>query len=137
MLDKQGLSDHIELDSAGTHRYHVGNPPDPRTIEHGEAHGLKLSHLRGRQLQPEDYYHFDYILMADTTNLEDASPIDPGNGTAKVYKMLHFATKFDVEDVPDPYHGGPKGFTRVIDLIEDGMEGFLNHVLSEKELSAV
>lgn len=131
MLDEQGLSERFELDSAGTHHYHVGHPPDSRTVEQGEVHGLRLSHLRARQLQPEDYYEYDYILMADTANLDDAESINPGNGTAKVYKMLHFATEYEVADVPDPYYGGPNGFKRVIDLIEDGMAGFLAHVLDK------
>lgn len=122
------LSDCFELDSAGTHRYHVGKAPDPRTIEAGEAHGLELAHLRARQLQPEDYYYYDYILLADTTNEEDARAIDPGNGTAQVFKMLFFAENSSEADVPDPYYGGPDGFKRVIDLIEDGMAGFINHL---------
>lgn len=128
------LVDWFEIDSAGTHRYHVGKAPDPRTIEAGESHGLDLAHLRARQLQPEDYYYYDYILLADTTNQEDSEVINPGNGTARVFKMLYFAQNITEEDVPDPYYGGPDGFKHVIELIEDGMDGFLLFLEQEGRL---
>lgn len=124
-LVEQGLAGQYTVDSAGTLDYHVGEPPDPRAIRFGKHRGLDLTPLRGRQIAPSDFTEFDYILVMDSQNLTDVQSVAPANGTAHVAKLLSYGRDSSVEDVPDPYFGGDDGFNRVLDLLDDALEGFL------------
>ena len=118
----------IEIDSAGTHAYHVGEPPDPRTIHAAARRGIDLTDLRARQVSDDDFKRFDLIVAMDRLNhatlLDRSSP----EHHERIRTLLEFAGKTAPADVPDPYYGGAKGFDDVLDLVESAVEGLLAEV---------
>jgi protein-tyrosine phosphatase len=113
----------VAVDSAGTHDYHVGKPPDPRTVKAAAKRGIDLSQLRARQVQDDDFERFDLILVMDRLNhvtlLERSLP----EHHARIRLFLEFAADAGREDVPDPYYGGAQGFEDVLDLVEQASAG--------------
>lgn len=103
ILNKKGLSDTVEIDSAGTIDYHKGEPADPRMIAHAAIRGYKLDSL-ARQFDPEkDFEHFDYIVTMDEENYKDIVLLDEKNKFRnKVFKITAFGTEESVNEVPDP-----------------------------------
>jgi len=120
----------IEVDSAGTHGYHVGSPPDRRAQAAARRRGIDLSALRARELVPADFLRFDHVLVMDATNLADASRLVPAAARALPRRFLDFAPGTAERDVPDPYYGGPGDFERVLDLAEAASRGFLRALQS-------
>ena len=114
-LAQAGLAERIELDSAGTGGWHIGEPPDGRAIRHAAERGYDLSRLRGRRVAEDDFRRFDLILAMDDDNLADLVRLRPESATAEVRLFAEAA-------VPDPYMGGPEGFLHVLDLIEAASE---------------
>lgn len=121
----EGLHGHIEIDSAGTHAYHVGRPPDARAQEAARRRGVDLSGLRGRQATARDIEVFDYVLAMDRENYENLLDICPDGLEHKVRLFMEFAPNRPEREVPDPYFGGPAGFDRVLDMIEEASAGLL------------
>ena len=126
LVTREGLGKAVQVDSAGTHSYHVGNPPDERSQEAAASRGYDLSQQRARQFNREDCKRFDYILVMDETNYQIVQPQCP-----KVQKFLLYAPDVAEEDVPDPYYGGERGFAHVLNLIEAASEGLLEHLRRE------
>jgi protein-tyrosine phosphatase len=127
VVRREGLADEITVDSAGTHGfYHAGEQPDPRAQESVRARGIDISGQRARLLEPEDCERFDYILTMDEENYRAVSALCRGN--AVVRPFLDFATSASEREVPDPYYGGPDGFERVLELIEEASEGLLDDI---------
>ena len=122
----------IEVDSAGTADYHVGEPPDRRTVAAARRRGYDLSGLRARQMQPADFDRFDYVLAMDRGNLAELEDRRQRGGTARVGLFLEYARETGVAEVPDPYYGGLEGFERVLDLCEAGARGMLASLVNEK-----
>ena len=129
-VHERGLGDRIEVDSAGTADYHVDSPPDRRAIAHGERRGLKMPHLRGRQVSREDFDRFDHVLAMDEDNLMNLRRLHPSGSHAKVALLLSYAPEAGAREVPDPYYGGPEGFETVLDLVEAAADGFIASVVS-------
>jgi len=127
LVAKEDLSNVIEVDSAGTHAYHIGNPPDPRSQSTAMNRGLDLSHLRARQAVPEDFELFDYIVAMDQENYDNLAFIAPAGGQSRLFLMMAFARGFS-KSVPDPYYGGDKGFEKVFDMIEKASRGLLKDI---------
>ncbi len=123
-----GLAGRIEVDSAGTHSYHVGAPPDHRSQAHALRRGYDLSSQRARQLKARDFERFDLVLVMDSDNLERAQALCPPQRAGRLRRFSEFFQRHDSPDVPDPYAGGEAGFEHVLDLVEDGSEGLLAHV---------
>ena len=123
-----GLDDRVEVDSAGTADYHVDSPPDRRATAHGEKRGLKMQHLRGRQVERADFERFDYVLAMDDDNLANLQRLRPAGSRAKVALLMSFAPQARAREVPDPYYGGAEGFEHVLDLTEAAADGFLRSV---------
>jgi protein-tyrosine phosphatase len=115
----------VQLDSAGTHGYHVGEPPDARAIEAASRRGIDISELRARRVQREDFERFDLILAMDRDNLTRLQQLQPSQSSAQLRLMLDFAPDSRLEEVPDPYYGGSAGFEQVLDLLQDAAEGLL------------
>lgn len=113
----------ITIDSAGTGAWHAGNPPDPRSRTEGERRGYSFAGQAARKVKARDFYDFDFILAMDASNLSDLKDIQPENATAHLSLFLP-----DGSDVPDPYYGGPDGFARVVDLIEDASDFWLSQL---------
>ena len=126
-----GLSELILIDSAGTHDYHIGEPPDTRTQRAAAKRGYDMSALRGRQVSRHDFLHFDHILAMDHHNLSLLKQQCPTEHAHKLRLFLEFSENFGHEEMPDPYYGGASGFDLVLDLAEDAAQGLLQHLQSE------
>ena len=125
LVHTEGLQDHIFIDSAGTHAYHIGEPPDTRSQQAALKRGIDLSDLRGRQVSSQDFEEFDYILAMDNDNYAILQSNCPKPIQDKLHRLLDFAPEANTREVPDPYFGGGKGFERVLDLIETANIGLL------------
>jgi len=123
-----GLSDLVRVDSAGTHNYHPGSPPDARAQAAAAKRGYDLSALRARQVQAADYAAFDLILVMDQDNLAELQENCPSAYQPKLRLLTEFCQVHKASVVPDPYYGGADGFEQVLDLVEDACEGLLAHV---------
>ncbi len=119
------LTTQVEIDSAGTHGYHVGETPDPRMQQAALRRGYNISNLCGRQVGVDDCHRFDYILVMDRTNLRDIQRLCPSAQRHKVTLFLSYGHRFLADEVPDPYYGGAGGFDYVLDLVEDAAQGLL------------
>lgn len=115
----------LEIDSAGTHDYHVGDPPDPRAIAAAQRRGVDLTPLRARQLDAADFERFDLLLAMDRRNVNDALALAPVHGRERLRLFLDYAPEAPVREVPDPYYGGADGFEEVLDLVETASRGLL------------
>jgi protein-tyrosine phosphatase len=128
---KRGLEDRIEVDSAGTHAYHIGEQPDPRSIQEALRHGVDLRDQRARQVQQTDFDRFDYVIAMDQYNfdlLEEQCPTDKRN---RLHIMPQFAPHLGEDEVPDPYYGGAQGFPNVFRIVEESVQGLLDHIERE------
>lgn len=108
----------VVVDSAGTHDYHVGEAPDPRSQRHAARRGYDLSSLRARQIEAADFQRFDLILAMDHDNLECLQARCPSATRAKLGLLMAWAPDTGFDHVPDPYYGQADDFERVLDLIE-------------------
>jgi protein-tyrosine phosphatase len=118
----------LEIDSAGTAGYHVGEPPDPRTRQAAARRGYDLNALRARIVEPLDFERFDLILAMDRDNLRVLRRRAPATAHERLQLFLEFAPDSGIEDVPDPYYGGPNGFEEVLDLVEVAARGLIAHL---------
>jgi protein-tyrosine phosphatase len=125
MVGQAGLQDSIRVDSAGTHDYHTGDPPDARAQLHAAKRGYDLSGLRARQVRASDFTEFDLILVMDRVNLKALQRVCPPEHAHKLRLLLEYAPRVAEEEVPDPYYGGDRGFERVLGMVEDAARGLL------------
>ena len=123
-VEEGGLSDHIEIDSAGTHAYHINEPPDRRASAAAERRGYSLTEIRARRVVDMDFERFDYIVAMDRDNLQRLVEQADVEHHDKIRLFLEFANAQE-DEVPDPYYGGSTGFERVLDLVEDASLGLL------------
>jgi protein-tyrosine phosphatase len=113
----------VDIDSAGTHGYHEGSPPDPRAIEHAKKRGYDLTPLRARAVSPTDFERFDYVIAMDALNRRHLESVCPTRLQNKIELLLDYGGEDDEYEVPDPYQGKPEDFELALDLIEAGCEG--------------
>ena len=135
LIEEAQLEAHIEIDSAGTGAWHVGEPPDKRARAAGKQRGLDVRG-RARKVVLEDFERFDYVVAMDRSNRSDLRQLAP-NGNAE--RRIELLRNFDPEspadsDVPDPYYGGDDGFARVLDICESACRGLLQHIRERHEL---
>ncbi len=126
LAEKKGVAAFFEFDSAGTHGYHIGNPPDVRARQAAAKRGYDLAPLKARQVNAFDFDRFDRILAMDRDNLELLRQACPEEHHGKLGLFLEYASRSTNDEVPDPYYGGPEGFERVLDMIEDAADGLLD-----------
>ncbi len=131
-VEAAGLAHVVEIDSAGTGDWHVGEVPDGRARQAALARGYDLSALRGRQLAAADFARFDLLLAMDDANLAELQRRCPPEHRHKLRLLMEFARHDDAREVADPYFGGAQGFQRVLDQCEDACAGLLVH-LHERE----
>lgn len=126
LLERADLAGQFEVDSAGTAGYHVGNAPDLRMTKAARARGISMAG-RARQVKAADFETFDWIFAMDRSNFEDLAAIGKrsANPTARLVLFCEFCERHGETEVPDPYYGGPEGFEKVLDLLEDGCSVFL------------
>jgi len=137
LVRRRGMETSIGTDSAGTSGWHIGAPPDTRARAEARRRGINLDHLRSRKVAPEDFERFDYVVAMDDSNLEDLRDICPKPLLERIHLFTDFAPKGTPRGVPDPYYGGPDGFTHVFDLITRCSEGLLAHILENEKPSGV
>jgi protein-tyrosine phosphatase len=118
----------LEVDSAGTAGYHVGELPDRRTRQAAARRGYDLSARRARVVEPHDFEHFDLILAMDRENLRALERRAPARARERLRLFLEYAPEAGISEVPDPYYGGPNGFEDVLDLIEAATRGLIQHL---------
>ena len=128
LVRSEGLAERILIDSAGTHAYHVGEPPDRRSQAAALDRGIDLSLQRARQVHTDDFSRFNYILAMDRSNLRDLLRQSSTAERERVHLFMEFATRWDMDEVPDPYYGGSSGFSQVLDMVEDAAAGLLEHI---------
>jgi protein-tyrosine phosphatase len=115
----------IEVDSAGTHGYHTGSPPDLRAIAAARRRGIDMTMLRARVVEAADFERFDLVLAMDEPVFERLRQIAPQAQATRVRFFLEFAPHLNRREVPDPYYGGESGFEEVLDLVEEAARGLL------------
>jgi protein-tyrosine phosphatase len=118
----------LEVDSAGTAGYHIGDPPDPRTQAAAARRGYDLSKLRARIVEPADFARFELILAMDRNNLAVLERRRPVSARSELRLFLEYAPQLGTAEVPDPYYGGANGFEDVLDLVEAASRGLLQHL---------
>ena len=127
-VENAGLAENILIDSAGTHDYHIGDPPDLRTQRAAQQRGYDMSQLRGRQADEGDFRRFDYVLAMDRSNLAILQSLAPPDSDIQAQLFLEYARHHAEREVPDPYYGGSDGFERVLDMVEDAAQGLLQEI---------
>ncbi len=136
LVEEAGLADRIEIDSAGTHAYHVGEAPDRRSQQTAAKRGIRMHDLRARQVDLGDFYHYDLILAMDEDNLAILEEMKPEDATAEVKLFLAEYAPEHGRVVPDPYYGGPEGFERVFDMVEAASRALLRDIQQRLEGSS-
>lgn len=130
-----GLADLIHIDSAGTHAYHIGHPPDRRSQQAALKRGYSMQDLRARKVEQEDFTLFHYILAMDRYNLDLLQQECPPQHASRLSLFLQYSSHWHThQEVPDPYYGGSHGFERVLDLVESASQGLLEHILEVQKL---
>jgi len=128
LVTEKGWDDWIEVDSAGTHAYHIGEMPDPRSMQVAQRRGIEMQDLRARKVDLGDLYEFDYVLAMDKDNYHNLKNLGLPEHDKKIHLFLDFAPEVTETEVPDPYYGGPQGFDRVFDLVQQASEGLLAEI---------
>lgn len=127
IIQQASLEHNIVVDSAGTHAYHVGEPPDNRAQKAAIKRNIDLSNQRARRVSRKDFLEFDYVIAMDTDNKNDLLSMCPDGYEDKIHLFLDFSDS-DETDVPDPYYGQGRGFDIVLDLVEGAARGLLRHI---------
>jgi Protein-tyrosine-phosphatase len=130
LVEEAGLAEQIEIDSAGTHAYHLGEPPDPRAQETARRRGIDLADLRARRAVAEDFELYDYVLAMDQDNYQTLSALcPPGRDLERRLALLmDYAPQARLREVPDPYYGAAGGFDAVFDMVEEAAAGLLGEI---------
>jgi len=134
LVADKNLSGTVLIDSAGTHAYHVGEPPDSRASAAAQRRGIDLTGQKARRVQEADFEAFDYVLAMDRSNYEDLAGLCLPEYRSRLHLFLEFAPELGMEDVPDPYYGGATGFERVLDLIEAAAGGLLANIRQRHDI---
>jgi protein-tyrosine phosphatase len=129
VVAESDLADRILIDSAGTHAYHVGKPPDQRSQSAAERRGYTLENLRARKVEAADFERFDYVIAMDRENQALLTELAEEEHRDRIRLFLEYSTGRE-DEVPDPYYGGAAGFERVLDLVEDASRGLLEALRS-------
>ncbi|WP_431161683.1 low molecular weight protein-tyrosine-phosphatase [Flagellimonas beolgyonensis] len=114
--------DKVFVDSAGTAGYHVGNPPDHRSVAVARQNGLDISNQRCRKFSSIDFLEFDHIYVMDKSNFSNVMQLANTEDDRAKVKLLLEEIDFDISEVPDPYYGGADGFEKVYQMIDRACE---------------
>mgnify|MGYP001814348978 CR=1 FL=1 len=133
LVRQEELEHLVHTDSAGTHAYHVGNPPDTRAQATAERRGIELHDLRARRVSAEDFDVWDDVVAMDRDNLEIFSVLCPPGYETRLRLFMEFAPELNIPEGPDPYYGGDSGFERVFDMVEEASKGLLQDIRRQLE----
>ena len=129
IVEKNSKSQHFEVDSAGTHAYHIGNPPDQRSQQAAINHGVDLSSQRARHVHETDFYYYDFIIAMDSDNLERLKSIQPSESHSKIELMLNYSKEHYGASVPDPYYEGK--FDEVFEMLYSACTSFFESIVKK------
>ena len=129
IVSKQNLSNRFEIDSAGTHAYHIGNPPDSRSRETATKYGIDLSNLRARKVHESDFYYYDHIIAMDKDNIEILKSICPTDSLSQIKLLLDYLPGVGFQSVPDPYFEGK--FDEVFEMVYEACTSFLESLVKK------
>ncbi len=133
IVEDRSCDDWINIDSAGTHAYHIGSAPDKRAQQVAKKRGINIAGLRGRQVVSADFEKFDYILAMDNENYHNLLAMCPEHLHGGISMFLSYTkNNSGISEVPDPYYGGTDGFEQVLDLVEDASSGLLDKIITLK-----
>ena len=135
LAGKRGLAERVRIASAGTHDSHVGEAPDSRTVKHAKKRGYDLSSQRAQMVTEDHFHEYDYILAMDRGHLRILKSLAPRDARAKLGMFLEASGRWKGEDVPDPYYGGVEDFERVLDMVEEAAERWLDRIEAELDPS--
>tara|TARA_B100001250_G_scaffold5780_1_gene4848 strand:+ start:161 stop:634 length:474 start_codon:yes stop_codon:yes gene_type:complete len=127
-VSAENVSHKFEIDSCGTHDYHLGHSPDSRTQEAAALRGINLSDLRSRKIKLSDFEYYDLILVMDKLNENFLMNLCPNEYQYKIKLMLSYLPDYLIDEVPDPYYGGEDGFDQVLDILEEAIEAFYEDI---------
>lgn len=134
-IHQSGLDDRFEVDSCGTGDYHIGEPPDPRTLANARKNGIPVSHFC-RQITVGDLSYYDYILVMDNSNLQNVMMLEGADHHAhKIFLLREFDPDGKGLEVPDPYFGGEEGFDDVYSIVNRSLDGFIGFVRKTHSVS--
>jgi len=131
VAEREGWAKRLRIDSAGTHDYHVGEPPDARAIASALRRGYDIRKLRARQFDAKDFSRFEWILAMDDTNIRKLTELRPTEYEGHLGLMLDLVPQLGMREVPDPYYGGPERFERILDLLEPASEALLAQIAAK------
>lgn len=135
-LAQAGLAGKVAVDSAGTHGYHIGDPPDRRMIAAAAARGYDIAGQRARRVGPTDFEAFDLILAMDRGHLAALERMTPAAPRAECRLFGSLLPEGTAPDVPDPYYEGNDAFDRVLDMLESGMPPLVALIRARVESAA-
>ncbi len=127
-VEDEDLDIQINIDSAGTASYHIGQPPDSRAIAAASKRGVNLRNLRARQVRRSDFQEFDYIIAMDHHNYSDLTMLALPEPADNIWLFMDFAANWSQREIPDPYYGGQRGFEKVLDMINDASTGLIKDI---------
>ncbi len=129
IVSKQDLSDCFEIDSAGTHAYHIGNPPYIRSQQTARKYGIDLSNQRARKVHESDFYYYDHIIAMDTHNIELLNSLCPTDSQSQIKLLLDYLPNTGFQSVPDPYFEGK--FDEVFEMVYAACNSFLANIVKK------
>ena len=129
IVSKQELSDFFEIDSAGTHAYHIGSPPDSRSQQTARKYHIDLSNQRARQVHESDFYYYDHIIAMDMDNIEILKSISPTDSQSQIKLLLDYLPDAGFKSVPDPYFVGK--FDEVFEMVYAACTSFLENIVKK------
>ena len=127
-VNTENTSQKFEIDSCGTHDYHLGHSPDIRSQEAAAKRGIDLSKLRSRKIKSSDFEYYDLILVMDNLNRENLMRLCPDDYKYKIKLMLDYLPEHSFDEVPDPYFGGERGFEDVLDILGEAIEALYEDI---------
>lgn len=130
LVEEHKVGPLFEIDSAGTHAYHIGEPPDRRSQEAAARRSIDISSLQARQVMPKDFEYYHYLLAMDRENYKTLRKMSSPQHLHKIHLFMKFAPHFHTEEVPDPYYGGADGFEQVLDMVDAAARGLLAELQS-------
>ncbi len=128
IVKEEGLDDHIEVDSAGTSGYHIGDSADPRSIDAATKRGIDITDHRGRRVEEADFDKYHYIIAMDNENYSNLATLCTAGNWGKLKMFLDYSNEFEGREVPDPYYGGETGFEVVLDMVESASKGLIKEI---------
>lgn len=125
---KRGLGNRVFADSAGTHGYHIGDPPDPRSCDAAARRGYAMTGMVARKVSAQDFAAFDLIVAMDEGHHRLLRGLAPPGAAGRLRLFMDLVREATHRDVPDPYYGGAGGFERVLDICEAGVSALLDEI---------